>query len=490
MATTSAPTSEPVDLTNQVTEAEQQHLPPPPPPPLASMSSLAPGLAQRNQQQTNALVARPPVVRYTTLAEERDALNAALAGLNYRVTNDADQRNAKKAAGIGNTTQPAADFMAFKDRLIDALRLGALGGVDRDEARQKQFADDVKAALLAKIPQRASKLRDVELSFAQCQQFAAAVTEEEIWGLTATTLADKIKAKLGHGNLAGMFPGEQLEATPAQGGADRLGKMNQLGREIVSMLADAGADLKPELTGSIILVGGGYTGIPEDLDINVTTTGSVAERQVKWAKVQEVMNTFDGTDLETEDGLHVRVFAMTEGKVQGENPNIWERRYGYGVKLPGEQTFRVMPLEVEVKDVGGAVWREHLRDGAEPRDTKDDGASQPKWLMLDTMTRILGHRKNMRESLEAPNDDLLEGTPQAEREDRWRGMVHDEGLGKSDEKRLWEKLHVAAKMARDESQSTRVIERWVREVVKDADDYLELLRLAHDEDGYKAWLTR
>src|SRR5262249_40014746 len=163
--------------------------------------------------------------------------------------------------------------------------------------------------------------------------------------------------------LAGMFPGETEEATSEQGGKERVDKMVNLGREIVEMLRGAG-NVRPELTGSIVLAGGGDTGVPADLDINITTSGAGKERQEQWDAIVEIMNDYDGTRIVVPGGT-IFVFPMAAGKVQGTNDRIWERRFGYSLTLDGKT--KVMPFEVEVKDVGGEVWKEHLLPTAKKR---------------------------------------------------------------------------------------------------------------------------
>lgn len=205
------------------------------------------------------------------------------------------------------------------------------------------------------------------------------------------------------------------------------------------------------------------------------------------------MNELDGLTLAREDGSPIRVFAMSKGRLQGENPNIWERRFGYGHKPAADRPSLVVPIEVEVKDVGGPVWMEHLNDkAATSRAPAEDGASQPRWLMLDTMTRILGHKKNMTESVAQPNADMVANVPPGERVATWTGMVQREGVEKSVEKRLWEKMTVAAKMAVTDKFSRADLLAWLRQCVKPgrAAEYVALLDLTRSERAYEAWLQR
>lgn len=435
--------------------------------------------------------ARRQMVAHATLTEERDALNVALgqAGMSTRIDDEASLRLAKKTAGLGSTTAPARDFVDFTHRLVTALRLGALGGGDADPGARQDYANAFKAAVIKEVPARRKRLEGEDFTFDHCLQLVAALSEKEIHELTPAALARLAKNKIGHGALAGMFPGETQEATSQQGGKDRLDKMNELGRDIVELLRGAG-DVRPELTGSIVLTGGGYSGVPEDLDINVTTQGDAKARKEQWSSIVETMDNYDGATMAVHSGT-IRIFPMTPGKVSGENGAIWERRFGYVLKLKGEADSRVMPFEVEVKDVGGDVWKEHLLPDAPGRATDEQGVSKPQWLMLDTMTRILGHRKNMKESVAAPNDDMLEGIEPAKKKAEWLRLVQEEGLDKSIEKRLWEKLNVATTMARSEKSMGRMtLAQWLPKTVKDPGAYLELLTLAEDEGAYERWLKK
>jgi hypothetical protein len=458
-----------------------------PPPPLFTGPSTSSNTAPKPLRK----VAAPPpkAVTYKTAEEERTALNQALerAGLNFRATSDEDLQAAKKAAGLGSTKALSTDFKAFEKRLIDALKLGALNGVDTDEVAQQDFADSFKAAIIREVPERKKRLENEPFTFEQCLEIAGATTEEAIFGLTPSALARRAKDHIGDGALSGIFPGESLEATSAQGGQARLDKMIDLGNHIIELLHGVG-DVHPELTGSIVLSGSGYSGIPEDLDINITTKGSDEERQEQWEKVLDVMNNFDGLRVATPEGS-MFIFAMKAGKVQGENSRIWERRFGYPMKFPGEDKNRVMPFEIEVKDVGGEEWKEHLLPGGPARKTDKNGASKGEWLLLDTMTRIIGHRNNMIESAQTPNGDMLVGVPEQDQPERWITMVQDEGLDKSHEKRLWEKLNVAFKMAETQSgMDDTDLEIFLKNTVKDPAAYGELLHLAQNEQGYEAWL--
>lgn len=455
-----------------------------PPPPRQNVGEGAPrqlGLARRGN--------RAPLVTYATTEDERTALNSALEseGLGFRADDDEDLQAAKRAAGIGRTKAPCADFTSFQNRLFEALRLGALGGADADPGVQQEYANAFRAQVVVQVPSRKARLQQTDFTFETCERIAEAVTEESIFGLTPSALARKVKDHIGDGSLAGVFPGESKEATPEEGGQDRLDKMNEFGRHIVEILRGAGP-VRPELTGSIVLKGGGYGGIPEDLDINVTTKGDEQTRKEQWDAVIETMNDFDGLRVSTDSGP-LYIFAMAPGKIQGENDRIWERRYGFPVKFPGETKNRVIPFEVEVKDVGGDVWKEHLKPDAPTRTTDEEGASDPQWLMLDTMTRILGHRNNMIESVEQPNEDMLEDVPEDEKEARWLEMVQQEGLEKSQGKRLWEKLNVAYTMSLEKGDLNKDdLAGWLKKTVKDFAAYSELLNLAEDEDGYEEWL--
>jgi hypothetical protein len=431
---------------------------------------------------------KPPKV-LASVEEELTELNLALerAGLRFRAKDLGELQQAKRAAGIGNTLRPVADFDGLVDRLKDALKLGAFDDVDGDPGRKQVFANELKQALIKEVPSRKKRLNAQSLTFEDCLAMCEAVTEEAMFGLTPGALARKIGDRIGHGNLAGIFPGESEEATTEQGGQDRLDKMVDLGADVVNYLKQVG-DVSPELTGSIVLIGGGYEGIPEDLDINVTTKGTPEERKEVWETVVDYMNQYDGMSVPIKGGS-IRVFPMTAGKIQGENAAIWERRYGYVIKVGGQEG-KVMPFEVEVKDVGGSVWKEHLLEGADARGTDESGASQPQWLLVDTMTRILGHRKAMKESAMVPNLDYLEDTPKEKRAQRWVEIVAQEGLDKSVGKRLWEKLNVSANMAgKNPTIAKKGLNKWLAKQVKDAPAYLELLDKADNETAYEEWLT-
>jgi hypothetical protein len=66
------------------------------------------------------------------------------------------------------------------------------------------------------------------------------------------------------------------------------------------------------------------------------------------------------------------------------------------------------------------------------------------------MTRILGHRDSMKKSAaKEPDPDEMKGIPKPQQKAKWLELVGEEGLKLSREKRLWEKLSVAAKAARE-----------------------------------------
>ena len=68
-------------------------------------------------------------------------------------------------------------------------------------------------------------------------------------------------------------------------------------------------------------------------------------------------------------------------------------------------------------------------------------------------------------------------------------MVKKEGLDKSREKRLGEKLKVSAKMAREDPSIQGVgLEAWIQKTVKSPREYLELLSTADDQKAYTSWL--
>lgn len=455
-----------------------------PPPPLTPMPVRAPARVQA----AAAVAPRRRAVAYDSVGEELAQVNLALqaAGLHFRVDGQPALQAAKKAAGIGSTKEPVRDFEAFTDRLTQALHLGAFGGVDEDAGAQQAYAGAFKAAVIRELPARSKRLGHAVFGFDDCVALAEAVTEMEVHEMTPAALARTVARKVGSGALAGIFPGESDEATAEEGGQDRLDKMLDLGKDIAEFLRPLG-DLKTEVTGSIVLTRGGYGGIPEDLDVNVTTQGSAQERKEQWDAVVDYMNQYDGATMAVKGGF-IRVFPLTPGKVQGENGAIWERRYGYVLQVDGQDS-RVMPFEVEVKDVGGAVWREHLKEGGDARTTDGSGTSLPQWLMLDTMTRILGHRANMRESVQEPIADLLAGVPADEQAERWLEMVQGEGLDKSHEKRLWEKMHIAGRMARaNKAVGKGGLAGWLTKNVRDTAAYLALLATIDDEPAYEAWL--
>ncbi|MCW7539773.1 hypothetical protein OOT46_18215 [Aquabacterium sp. A7-Y] len=433
----------------------------------------------------SALRRRPPAVRYENLDAELTAVNAELEARDLGFSVDSKERlqQAKKAAGLGNTTDTAHDFKAFVDRLVSALRLGAFDGVAVDAVEQQAYADKFRAEVRKLVAGRLEE--DESFTFAQCKAFAEAVTEEAIHGLSAAALARKVVSHLGGGQLAGLFPGEKEEATAEQGGKDRLSKMKNLGTKIVdrlSKLPDVG-DLKPEVTGSIVLTSGDYAGIPEDLDINVRTTGSDEERGRQWQAVVGHMNRYNEERLAV-DGGTVRIFAMKAGKLQGDNDAIWTRRYGYELQ-DGDAKGKVMPFEIEVKDVGSTVWSKHLADTAQPRNTDENGSSLPQWLLIDTMTRILQLRQDMAVKMHLPDPDHLEGVPANQQAARWIEVVKNEGVKMSAEKRLWEKMKVAASLAAGNVE----LQKWILQTVKEPERYLELLKTVANEDAYQQWLT-
>ena len=444
--------------------------------------SLAEQMAEKKLQKSS--------VTYASLDDELVHINEALAqgGFSYRVPEVGALRDAKKAAGLGSTKTPAPDFNQFALRLKAALALGALGGADAKGADQAKFTNDFVDAVAKALPKRAQAIRAKGFGFADVKALAAVVSEKEIHELTPAVLAASVAAKMGTGALAGLFPGEAKEATAAEGGKDRLGKMIDLGHEIVQFLSTI-KGINPEVTGSIILSEKGYTGTPDDLDINVTTTGTDKERKEAWEGVVAYMNDFDGVTVPLPKGGNVRVYPLTPGKVQGENANIWERRYAYAME-PKDGEKKVMPFEVEVKDVGGKVWKEHLKEGGPTRETENNGASLPQWLMLDSMTRILGHRATMKESAaRTPDPDEMQGVSKADQPAKWLEMVRAEGLKLSRSKRLWEKMSVSAKAARKHKTMQKTdLSDWLLHTVKDWKAYDDLLELIDDEAAYEKWL--
>ena len=428
--------------------------------------------------------------KFETVEEELVAINEALErdGFGYRVPSVGDMRAAKVAAGSAITTGPVTNFEAFSEQLKLALRLGALGGGDGDGALQRAYVEDVLKLVVKALPRREAELRKAFTTIDSLAPISDAVADKAPHQMTAQRLAEFIVKNIGTGLLAGIFPGESREAKAAEGGKGRIDKMVDLGRDLAEYIGRFG-NFRPEVTGSLILSAEGYKQTPDDLDVNVTTTGSDDERKEQWEALVDGLNEYPGTSIVVGGG-RVRVYPISAGRLHSDNAAIWERRYAYAFTPGDGGQERVMPFEVEVKDVGGAVWKEHLKEGAPPRETDGNGESLPQWLMLDTMTRILGHRNAMKKSAaKEPDPEAVKDVPAPKKRAKWIEVVAEEGLKLSRDKHLWEKLSVAIKAASAHPTMKKTDPKaWLRKVVKDPESYGELLDLTGNK-AYEKWLS-
>ncbi|MEP5340728.1 MAG: DUF4157 domain-containing protein [Algibacter sp.] len=454
---------------------------------------FAEALAARNQRAQNA--AQQPARTLTTeLTEINQALT--LARFTYTVPDEQGLRAAKRAAGLAATVAVAIDFDAFRDRLFTGLRLGAFNNIDGDNAVKAEYAKDLKqnlfdlsSQLKRKKVQADQKFEDYDVTFNDCINWAQCVIENSVHELTTTSLAKTIVSKLGKGLLAGVFPGEAEEANPEQAGDDRLEVMLKFGQYAVTELNDID-NIKPELTGSLILKSGGYTGTPEDIDVNITTTGNEDERKATWVEVIEAAQGYQGESIDLDEGHTIRVFKMAESDVQGK---IIETRYGYSLNYLDDDDLEgiIVPIDLEVKDVGGEVWTEHLSDNHEKRTADKEGLSQPKWILLDTLTRILAHKKNMKDGLRKPDLERLQEISPELHEATWKELVVEEGLTLSRNKKLWEKMSVSTIMSEEKLGKAESLVDWIFTQIKGSklDEYEALFNTVRGNRAYEKWLS-
>ncbi len=467
------------DVNGDVPQPPPMGAPPPPPGPAPSVLKqvLRPmvGVADLGKQAASRAMARVPVPaarQFASSSQELAALNRELeqAGLSYRVADTAELERARSAAGLDPTNVPAVDFDRFVINLVQRVKLGAMGEEDADGAMQKEFANSIQLRLANAIPNFKEKLLAAPISFDDCRRLNGGSIPR-----SAEALVKKVTDDYGEGQLNLADLGVPDEATAEQGGLVRVENMVEFGVHLIEVLRGLGC--KPELTGSVLLSGKGYTGTPEDLDINVTTSEA---RDEQWRKIQEALR-----DVKGERIGDTYIFALADGQLERGNRLIWHRRYGYSLPVKGGSKNKVLPFMVEVKDVGGEVWQEHLVPGA-GRETGKDGKSLPQWLLVDTMTRILGHRANMDAASKSPDMTRLADVAPGNVREEWRRLVVADGLHLSQEKRLWEKLNVGASMLPKKFDMTQFLE----DAVRDHRSYLALFKLADDERAYEAWLER
>ncbi len=437
-----------------------------------------------------------------TLTTEKQELNAALLaeGYQFQVADESQLRAVKKAAGFGATTSVHPDFNLLRSQFFTALKLGAFNNIDGDDVAKADYANRVQARLFKLKPSlKRAKVEDgrkfekYNVTIQDCIKWADRITEQKVYEITDKSLATVIANKLGKGLLAGYFPGEIAEATPENAGDDRVEVMTEFGKSVVQDLETI-EGVNPELTGSLVLKPGGYTGIPEDIDVNITTkpvkdqSGKKKDRDDIWQEVKQNVDDNDGESLILENKKKIRVFKMSD---IDEKTRILEKRFGYSLKYTGIKDNFIVPLEVEVKDVGGAEWTGHLSEKAEERKTEDEGTSQPKWILLDTLTRIIAHKTNLKEALANRDEDRLVGVPEAKKEAKWRKLVLDEGLKLSRNKKLWEKMSVSSEMSKEKLVSEDAIETWIMRNVASSkrDEYRALFATVKGQKDYENWLT-
>jgi len=521
-----------IDLQEQMESAkvEVKRIPPPapmapprigPPPtvktPLSSGGGLDSELLRRAMRKRKAKVEK-------TLEDELIEINEALssAGKSYSVPNVTGLQAAKRAAGLGSTKRVAVDFKLFKKQLILALELGAFDDIDGDDGAKATYARNVKAAILnkdrkiglRKMPDGETAFSAYTVTFRDCGVWADRVTERGLYSITPHTLAELICARLGSGALGGVFPGEAIQqSVEAITGlpeakmkerilADREFIMGVFGRDVAQALASSFPEDKPELTGSLLAPSVKLNRVPEDVDVNVSTSGS--------DRLEQFMNCVDHIDGEvfsvllSDIGQTVTIFPKMATKVDGR---VAEFFYAYSLnyihqnkRLDFETSDSVMgtlvPVDLEIKDVGGEEWTSHLKDGAEERTTNPDKTSKGRWLLVDILNRIHLFREQMRERLATPdteNDEIARLSGKA-REERWYELVTEAVTEESERKKLFEKLHVFGNMAMLEftgDAEMQVID-WLSSTVTgsmiDAFEELFVIGCSKDKRQYTEWL--
>jgi hypothetical protein len=522
-----------LQLQSQIADCQSMigSMPPPPPPmpsgglpmvlpPLPTSIPRTAGGGLQADLFKNALKKRKKKRVVRTLEMELKELNGDLAtgGFTYRCPNEAGLREAKKAAGLGGTKKVAAHYKTFKDQLFRALKLSAFDSVDVDRDEQRVFAVQVKTELLkldGSIGQR--ELQDgsgpfsgYTVTFDDCIQWASRVSEREIYEFSERTLAVVIVKNLGGGSLGGLFPGEALQHSVAmiQGLGDAQMKariledrefiMGEFGRQIAQELQDYYPAQSAELTGSLLASSIQLERPPEDVDVNISTSGSETERTEAFLDCVEAVDGQTYTVMLPDIGQSVTIFPKKAIKVDGR---VAEMYYAYSLnyidnnsKLNFQASASVkgtlVPVDLEIKDVGGEEWTAHLAEGAEERTTNPDGTSKSSWLLADILNRILSFKDLMIEKLAEPdkeNDEIAKLKGQA-RLDKWKELAFQDAQSQIDGKKLFQKLVSFGHMAMAEYNSAdphfEVME-WLEDNMDDSTDFVELFLIGCERDNAK-----
>ena len=451
---------------------------------------------------------------------ELKELNGDLAtgGFTYRCPNEAGLREAKKAAGMGSTKAVATDYKTFKDQLFRALKLSAFDGVDTDREEQRAFAAEVKTELIkldGSIGQRklqggGGPFSDYTVTFDDCIQWAARVSDRQIYEFSEHTFAVVIVKMLGVGPLGGLFPGDALQQSVAmmQGLgdapmkarilADREFIMGDFGRQIALQLQGYYPDQSAELTGSLLASSIQLERPPEDVDVNISTSGTETERTEAFMDCVEAVDGQTYTVMLPDIGQSVTIFPKRAIKVNGRVADMY---YAYSLdyidnnsKLNFQASASVkgtmVPVDLEIKDVGGEEWTAHLAEGAEVRKTNPDGTSKSSWLLADILNRILSFKNLMIEKLDKPdteNDEISKLKGQAKL-DKWKELAFADAQSQIDGKKLYQKLVSFGHMAMAEYSSDdphfQVMD-WLKDNMDDSTDFVELFLIGCERDNAK-----
>lgn len=474
-----------------------------PPPPVVKRASnrTAPtGTDLKSIDRGTVKLKSTAVKSFDSLEDEFAQLNQDLKarGLRFRVTSVSEMQKVKSAASQAKTSGPASDYDVFFGALVTALKLGAMDGVDEDAGEVSKFCTQFEKEFLRLLGgelERLAEMKKVNFDGPMCNRLSKMASDKGIYNYASDpkSLSRYVYDQLGKGPFAGVLPGEPMEIGKEEGGKTRTGTMASFGCKVVEFLRPLG--VKPEVTGSLVIPVTDPKKLPNDIDINISTRGA-GDRTELWNQVKSKMDSYKGETVDVGEGK-MTVRPLSRSKVDPDNPNIWERRFCYDFK-PGsdsdEKNGWVVPFELEVKDVGGDVWSDHLSDKAEERITQPSGMSCPRFLMLDCMKRIVDHRKSMVQKARGLIDEdfLAPVGPKSTKSklERWHEAVGDEGVKLADSKRLWDKMQSALEMARTDPGLTEPLEDWLRKQVKTPDDYLVLITLAPNKSNFDTWLRK
>jgi hypothetical protein len=142
-----------------------------------------------------------------------------------------------------------------------------------------------------------------------------------------------------------------------------------------------------------------------------------------------------------------------------------KRRYGYVVA-----DNRLMPFDLEVKNVGDRNWTAHLLEAREERSARESGTVHPKWTLLDCLERNAKFYDDTCTKLRdarARNENLkLTNVDAKTYWQAWRDLVIDENVKEAMEKRLVEKMNVSYALAIQELKDEASLREWLKQTVK------------------------